>query len=153
MRMFCVFFSVSVLLGVAATKGTPEDERAIRQVIADRMAAFNRHEAKLNPAGFSDDFDVVLPNGSYIVGKPDLGDRFSTVLSNARLIETVDRIRFIRPEVALVDGKFEFIGTEMKPDPKGLECLVLVKENGRWVIAALRQMILTAMPGTTPPGR
>jgi uncharacterized protein (TIGR02246 family) len=154
MRVICVFLTVSAVLGVAAEKGTPEDEVAIRQVIADWKAAFNRHE--VNPDAiafaFSGDFDMVNPAGAYVKGKPDLREAFKTFLKNARKVETVDRIRFIRPDVALVDGSYEFTGTELKPYPKGVQTWVLTKENGRWLMTALRMMI-PPEPAGTPPAK
>ena len=151
-KVVCVFLTVSAVLCVAAEKGTPEDEVAIRQVIADWKAAFNRHEMNLDAvaSGFSGDFDMVNPAGAYVKGKPDLREAFKTFLRNARKIETVDRIRFIRPDVALVDGSYEFTGTELKPYPKGVQTWVLTKENGRWLMTALRMMI-PPEPGAAPP--
>jgi len=128
------------VLCIAESKGTSEDENAIRKVLADSTEAFNRHEGNLTPAGYSDDFDAVIPTGVRIAGKPDLAEGFKTHLRNAREIETVQRIRFIGSDVAFVDGEFEFTGTDIKPYPKGLETVVLLKENGRWVITALRTM-------------
>jgi hypothetical protein len=69
------------------------------------------------------------------------------------MIETVGRIRFIRPEVALADGTFEITGTEIKPYPKGLQTWVLVKENECWVITAIRQMVPVASTGATASKR
>ena len=152
-RVICVFLTISAVLCVAAEKGTPEDEVAIRQVIAGWKVAFNRHE--VNPdavaVAFSDDFDMVNPAGTYVKGKPDLREAFQTFLKNARKIETVDRIRFIRPDVALVDGTYEFTGTEIKPYPKGFQTWVLMKENGRWMMTALRMMIPPAPAGAPSP--
>jgi uncharacterized protein (TIGR02246 family) len=113
------FLTIAVLR-MAAEKGSLEDEVAIRQVIADWTGAFNRHEMNLDAiaSGFSDDFDMVNPAGPYVKGKPDLREAFKTFLRNARKIETIDRIRFIRPDVALVDGSYEFTATELKPYPK-----------------------------------
>jgi uncharacterized protein (TIGR02246 family) len=148
MRVLCVLLTVFALLGVAEEKGTPEDEAAIRQVIVDWTAAFNRHET--NPdmitTGFTEDFDAVNPAGALVKGKPDLREAFQTFLKNARKTETVERIRFIRPDVAVVDGQYEFMGTEIKPQPKGMDTWVLTKENGRWRMTALRMMIPPAPP-------
>ena len=154
MRVICVFVIVSAVLCVAAEKGTPEDEVAIRQVIADWKAAFNRHEMDLDTVAtaFSDDFDMVNPAGAYTKGKPDLREAFKTFLKNARKIESVDRIRFIRPDVALVDGRYEFTGTGIKPYPKGVQTWVLTKEDGRWLMTALRMMIPPA-PADSPAPR
>ena len=152
-KVFCVFLTVSAVLCVAAEKGSPEDEVAIRQVIADWTGAFNRHEMNLDAvaSGFSGDFDMVNPAGAYVKGKPDLREAFKTFLRNTRTFETVDRIRLIRPDVALVDGSYEFTGTEIRPYPKGFQTWVLTKENGRWLMTALRMMIPPRSAGTPPP--
>jgi uncharacterized protein (TIGR02246 family) len=133
--------SIAALFGVTAVIGASEDELAIRSVLARATAAFNRHSANLTPEGYSDDFDAVNPAGGRVAGKPDLGEAFKTYLKNARKTETVQRVRFIRPDVALVDAEYEFTGTDIRPDPKGFETIVLVKQNDRWVITALRMMV------------
>ena len=140
MRTVLALLAAAAALSWAAEPGTPEDEAAIRKVIADRAASFNRHEDRINPAGFSVDFDLVNPRGDRKIGIADLREMFQTVLRNAHMVESIERIRFIRPDVALVDGKFEVSGTEIRPYPKGFQVWVLVKENGRWLITAIRQM-------------
>jgi uncharacterized protein (TIGR02246 family) len=138
---------IIALFGATVVPGASEDELAIRNVLANSTAAFNRHSANLTPDGYSDDFDAVNPAGGRVAGKPDLRDAFQTYLKNARKTEAVQRIRFIRPDVALVDAEYEFTGTDIRPDPKGFETIVLVKNDGRWVIAALRMMV---PPGARP---
>jgi uncharacterized protein (TIGR02246 family) len=141
-----LFFTA--VFGLTALKGASEDELAIRKVLADSTGAFNRREANLMPDGYSPDFDAVNPVGVRIAGRPNLGEAFKTHLKNAHKIENVQRIRFIRPDVALVDAEFEFTGTDIKPYPKGFEAIVLVKNDGRWVITALRMMV---PPASAPP--
>jgi len=131
---------VLVIVAASAAAAAAEDETAIRRVLADSTAAFNRHAPNLTPEGYAEEFDVVSPAGERLTGKPNLGEAFKTFLKNAKKVETVQRIRYIRPDVALVDAEFEFTGVEVKPS-KGLETLVLVKVDGRWVITALRTMI------------
>ena len=150
MRIVCALVSISAILCVAATKGSPEDVSAIRRVIAENTAAFNQHKPDLNSEATTDDFDVVNPPGMYSSGIPDLRDAFRGAFRNAGMVATVDRMRFIRPDVVLVDGTFEITGTEIKPAPKGLRTIVLVKENGRWLITALRSMIPVAPVGSAP---
>jgi uncharacterized protein (TIGR02246 family) len=149
MRRLCATLLVSVVVCAAESKGTAEDETAIRKVLADTTEAFNRHEGKLIPSAYSDDFDAVIANGVRVPGRPDLTEGFKTHLRNARKLGTVQRIRFVRHDVAVVDGPFEFIGTDIKPYPKGLATVVLSKENWRWVITALRTMV-PAAPAQQP---
>lgn len=148
MRIVCTLVSVSALLCAAGTKGSPEDESAIRKVLAEDTTAFNEHRPSLIAEATTDDFDLVNPPGTYSSGKPDLQKAFRGAFRNAKMVATVDRIRFIRPDVALVDGKFEISGSDISPAPKGLRTFVLVKENGRWMITALRQMTPVAPVGT-----
>lgn len=137
-----------------ADQNVAEDERAIRKVIADETIAWNRHEADLTPQALAEDFDIVLPTGQYFRGKPHLGKAFSTFLKNAHKMVSVDRIRFVRPDVALVDGKFEISGSEIQPYPTGLQTWVMVKENQRWILMANREMIPVVAPSSsTSPDR
>jgi hypothetical protein len=55
--------SFVVALCPAESKGTAEDEIAIRKVLSDVTEAFNRHEGKLTPTAYSDDYDAVILNG------------------------------------------------------------------------------------------
>lgn len=136
MRALCVL----VMAAASGLAAASEDESEIRKVLAASNEAFNRHVSNLTPEGYAVDFDVVNPVGTHLPGKPNLGEAFKTYLKNAKKTETVQRIRYIRPDVALVDTEFDFAGVEMKPS-KGLAAYVLAKEDGRWVIKALRSMI------------
>ena len=137
-----------------AQKNVTDDEQAIRKVIADEISAWNRHEADLVPEALAEDYDIVLPTGQYFRGKPHLGKAFSTILKNAHKVAFVERIRFVRPDVALVDGKFEISGAEIQPYPKGLQTWVMVKENQRWRLVANREMIPVVLPSpSTSPDR
>ena|SRR5690349_4436928 len=148
MKVVCALFLMAVLCW-AASEGGLEEELAIRKVLADSTGALNRHVENLTPDGYSDDFDAVNPAGVRVAGKPNLGEAFKTNLRNAHKIENVQRIRLIRPDVALVDTECEFTGTDMKPHLKLLEAIVLVKENGHWTITALR-MTIPASPVGAP---
>jgi len=103
----------------------------------------------------AEDFDVVIPPGTYAKAGAEfaatLRRDFNTVFKTAREIATIERIRFIRPDVALVDGTFEITGTDIMPYPKGLQTMVLVKEEGRWLVTAMRRMSPVAPPVAAPP--
>ena len=142
--------AMTVLVCSADTKGTPEDEQAIRKMVSAATADFNSHT--YNQANATDDFDIVIPPGAYMTAKSNLRgvvekDFQSGVFKNAQMVSTVDRIRFIRPDVAIVDGTFAISGSGIKPDPKGLDTLIVVKDNGNWKATALRRMVPVAAPG------
>ena len=58
MRRLCATFVVSGVLCIAESKGTTEDEIAIRKVLADSTEVINRHEGNLTPAAYSDDGSI-----------------------------------------------------------------------------------------------
>jgi len=67
MRIVCALVSVLVVLCASGTKGNPEDESAIRKVLAETTAAFNQHKANLKLLlrnSFSSPFrsDAMSPN-------------------------------------------------------------------------------------------
>ena len=117
MRIVCTLVIVSAMVCAAGTKGSPEDESAIRKLLAENTAAFNQHRGGVLTETSTEDFDVVNPPGTYSSGKPDLRDVFRGVFRNASMVATIERIRFIRPDVALVDGRFEISGSEITPAP------------------------------------
>lgn len=149
-----VIAALTVIACIADTQGAPEDEAAIRKIVAESAAAFNRHEPALGinlKAITTKDFDVVIPPGEYGKAGPELDARTEKdrkgVFRNARIESTVTRIRFIRPDVAIVDGTFMITASDVKPDPKGLDTFVMVKEGGVWRATALRRMIPVVEPG------
>ncbi len=148
-----ILLTLLTVLCAADTKSNPKEEQAIRKVLADGTAAFNRHE--IVPASVAKDFDIVVPPAIYSKAGPEFETTmkrdFSGIFKSAKETATIERIRFIKPDVALVDGTFEIAGTEIKPYPKGLQTLVLVKENGRWLVTAMRRMIPVAMPAGMAP--
>ena len=99
-----VFLSVSFLQRQATALGNGEDEQAIRQVIAAMDDAFNAHKPDVSL--FARDADFVNVNGTWLKGASDIesGRRaaFETRLKHARTKSLEVRIRFIRPDVAIV---------------------------------------------------
>ena len=73
------------------------------------------------------------------------------VFAKTKLTLTVASVWFISEEVALVDGSYSITGivdpkgTEI-PERKGLLTSVLLKEKGKWWIAASRLMIPAPLP-------
>lgn len=152
----CWWTSIVLVIPLCAIaqKNVTDDEQAIRKVIADEIIAWNRHEANLTPEALADYYDIVVPTGQYFRGRPHLEEAFKTFLMHAHKVVSVDRIRFIRPDVVLVDGKFEISGSEIQPYPKGLQTWVMVKENQHWVLIANREMIPVIDPSRrASPGR
>ena len=132
------------------------DEAAIRKLIADHNEAFNRHDGS-GTVYFTDDADTRNIVGAFFTGKAEI-EKLSVALDksfgNTQRIETIQRIRFLTPEIALVDSVADSTGyiiapdgTKLPPDKGLMSHKVVVKKDGRWLITAVRN----ALPGHRTP--
>ena len=78
----------------------------------------------------------------------------SGLFRSSTIKETVDRIRFVKPDVAVVHGTWQTTGAigpqgaPMSPSPSGHFMLVFVKQGSQWKIATGEAM--TPVPGGPP---
>jgi uncharacterized protein (TIGR02246 family) len=151
----CVMFAP--LLVMAQTAET--DEAAIRAVIDRFMDAWNRHDAKAFAAVFSDDADFTNWRGTGASGRQKIEDfhapMFATLFSKSRQEYTVIKTRFVRPDVAAVDVHWKMTGAidaqgNLRPDREGLLSFVIAKNAGRWEIAVMHNLDISALP---PPAK
>ena len=138
-----ILLSVTAMQGHAFAQDRLDDEGAIKRVIVAMDDAFNSH--KPDSALFTQDADFVNVNGTWLKGAADIesGRRtaFETRLKNAHTKSLEVRIRFIRPDVAIVHVTSETAGIATSdgrelPPQKELNIRVLTRENGRWLVAA-----------------
>ncbi|HVJ30940.1 MAG TPA: DUF4440 domain-containing protein, partial [Gammaproteobacteria bacterium] len=54
---------------------------------------------------------------------------------------TVDSLRFVSPDVAIADGRYDSVGRSDGTDQRMLTSMVLRREGGAWKIAAIRNML------------
>jgi len=64
----------------------------------------------------------------------------------------VDSVRFLKPDVAVVDGVWETTGAHTSsgkelPTLKGFFTLALVKRKGQWHVTPSRTMVPVSPPG------
>jgi uncharacterized protein (TIGR02246 family) len=125
------------------------DEAAVQQLINELTDAWNRGDAKAYGARFQADGTFTNVNGTFFVGREEFDrrheDAFRRVYKGSTIAATIKKLRFIRPDVAVVDidlGMFGWQGhppvVQAGPDNALHTCLlmVLVKERGSWWIAA-----------------
>ena len=122
-------------------------EETIRKLYLSYDAAWNRGAVADLAAFWADDADHMEPNGRLITGRTalakELADRFATDLKGTHSKQTVDAIRFITSDVAVVDASYEVTGAH-DPDGKSLPPIegryvdIWVKRAGKWHIAADR---------------
>src|SRR5207244_10238459 len=89
------------------------DAARIRQIIAEEESAWNRGDARAYASHFEEEGGFTNVLGTVYYGRHEFEERhariFATVFKNTVLSMIVQKIRFIRPDVALVD-----VDTEMR---------------------------------------
>ena len=134
---------------VQAGSSQSMDDARIRQIIAEEESAWNRGDAQAYGSHFEEEGGFTNVLGTVFYGRHAFEERhaqiLATVFKNTVLSMIVQKIRFIRPDVALVDIDTEMRG--FKALPPGVHApadgalrtrllQVMSKERGDWWIAA-----------------
>ncbi len=121
------------------------DDGAIRAVIQRYVDVRNHfNEAALREL-FTPEADQLVSNGEWRRGLENLvqGAAASSKKENGRSSVVVDHIRLLGPDIAIVDGRYETSAAGTSSPRKMWSTFVLVKKEGRWRIAAIRNMLPT----------
>lgn len=125
------------------------DIEEIKQVIADVERGFNANDAELMNRHLSPDAAVVSALGVRLVGLPEImavsEKGLAGPLRDQFARYEVRDVRFIRPDVALVHK--EAFAVTAAGEPIDVEhamnaLYVMVKENGRWLVAARQNTLV-----------
>lgn len=128
-----------------------EDEEAIRRICLERIERFNsKHEPPL-ARDFTSDADFVNVYGMWRKGAAEIEarqkERMDTVLKEAKMTLLDLRVRFVRPDVAIVHQTHEMSGMlssegRKMPPHQERSIRVLVKEHGKWLTTAFHNTIV-----------
>ena len=119
-----------------------DDVTAVRAVVASYVDARERRDARALAALFTDDADQLVSNGEWRRGRDAVvsgGLASSARTSGARTIE-VETVRFVSPEVAVADGRYEIAGAAGAPPRRMWTTFVLARRGSAWRISAIRNM-------------
>ena len=134
----------------AGTQSDLENEVEIRKLYAGFTEAWNRHDARSMAQIWALEGDHYEPDGRSAEGRDAVELLFreeqATAFKDSKLTLTVDTVWFITPNVALVNGSYQIDGVRAPGGReisirKGHLTSVLLKEQGRWWVAASRAMI------------
>ena len=128
-----------------------QDEKGIKQVLTAFVEAWNHHDAKAFSLVFAEDADFTNVRGMSAHGRAEVekfhAPRFATKFkdSNQKIAEI--RIRFITPDVAAVDARWEMTGANGPdgqdiPLRKGLLNFIMTRSSGQWLIMIMHNMDL-----------
>ena len=138
-----LLFAASI--GRAQTQGKIDaDSTAIKQCVAAWEDAWNRHDAHGTAMAYVEDGDFSSTTGVPSHGWRELeahyNEIFTTFLKDARRTDTVRSIRFLSPEIAVVDIDWQMTGARTRdgknaPNRKGLLTWVVTKQHDeQWMI-------------------
>jgi len=117
----------------------------IRAFVRAYEGAFNAHDPAALTALYTDDADIVVRNSPVIHDRQGILNWWRTYFSEPRpyrFIPIVDEIRMMSPDVALIN--FTATGASQQPDAEqspvryARATWVVVRKEGKWLIAALR---------------
>ncbi|MGH9755689.1 MAG: SgcJ/EcaC family oxidoreductase [Blastocatellia bacterium] len=124
------------------------DEDAIRKWMSDYTDAWNKHDARALALLFREDADFVGGSGGVFRGRSQIErlmtEEFSTSLKEWKLTNAIEDIRFIKPDIAIVNGTYEAtgIGSNAQAAPlKGLYTVIMGKERRKWVALGARSIV------------
>jgi len=139
---------VTVMVGLAGLalalgQATPaNDESAVRAAVDSYTSAFNEGNLDGVLAHVAADADFIDGDGKQYKGKPDLTDVFKRSLADlkgSKLKSTITSIRFLRPEVAVVDGKAEVTAPDGTTE-SGRYTSTWTRSDGKWLLSCVRNL-------------
>lgn len=149
------------VISMAQNIGASEDEEAIKSLMVEMTNGFNNHDAKAATRMYAPDGDFVSVRGEAANGAADVKAKLAAILAtrakNASLKTMKMKIRFIRPDVALVHVTNELSGLvnasgQTLPAHQELSLRVLVKEGGgAWQLTAFQNTLVAPFDASAPP--
>ena len=154
-----VMISVAVALGAVFSRaqgGSSEDEQAIRKLHQNFAEAWTQHDAQAMSMFWAEDGDFIGPDGQLNSGRARienyLAEAHTGDFATAKLAITVKSVRFLKPDVAVVNAEAEISGgrdwfDKAIASQKAIATSVVVKKDGKWFTAVYRLFV----PPPPPP--
>jgi uncharacterized protein (TIGR02246 family) len=140
--MWIMLIVFSILAGPEMQAQTPgrasADEAAVRTVVTNYVAAREARDPRAVAALFTADADQYTTGGQWRRGRDQVvpGTAESSRQNPGARSIRVESVRFVTPDVAIVDGPYEITGS----DVRRWTTIVLEREPDGWRIAAIRNM-------------
>lgn len=117
-------------------------ETAIRELIAQYLAVRAQNDERALLSLLTADADQLTTSGTLRSGRADVsrGSLASSRNNSGNRSISVESIRFIKPDVAIVNGRYDILERDNAPDSHYLTTFIVLVEDGRWKISAIRNM-------------
>lgn len=132
-----------------------EQDVAIRQRHDEWCAAWNKHDPKLMAAFFIVDGDLINPFGRHARGTAEIEklftDEHTGAMAGTTYSGTVESIRYLGPNVAIVDVEAEISGMKgpngaAAPPFKHHATWIAEKKAGKWIAHGARAYAFLSAP-------
>jgi len=122
------------------------EDAAIKDVVARYVDARDRKDVRATEALFSVDADQLVSSGEWRKGRDAVvkGTMASSEASGGKRTITVERVRFLTPDVALADGRYEIAGTNGADARRMWSTFLMTRTAEGWKISAIRNMLPAA---------
>jgi uncharacterized protein (TIGR02246 family) len=117
------------------------DEKAIRAVDDVFISNYNKGDSKALAALFTDDAEVVEPNGDRYQGRAPIEQSFADTFAaqkGIKLAFEIEGIRLLSPDVAKEDGRSLITPATGAPESR-VYTVLFVKRDGHWLISSVRE--------------
>lgn len=146
-----IFLGFSIVATIPAVsqnlnKKQSADIASIKQLMANLDATYDKRDVAAYIELFQEDADFLWTTGVLSKDRNEIQQQvtntFKFVPSGYRHISTLERIRFLKPDIAIVDGTVMFVregaSESEKPFFKALSTCLLKKEKSQWRCSAVR---------------
>ena len=149
--LLLILISSSVPSQTVTPPSREQDEKGIKQVLTAFVEAWNHHDAKAFSMVFAEDADFTNVRGMSAHGRTEVekfhAPRFATKFKDSNQKTAEIKIRFITPDVAAVDARWEMTGAKGPdgqdiPLRKGLLNFIMTRSSGQWLIMIMHNMDL-----------
>jgi uncharacterized protein (TIGR02246 family) len=139
--LLALWFAGSLLL--AQEGGAQKEETAIRKLVQQYVEAREANDGKQIEQCFTSDADQLVSSGEWRRGREEVvsGTMRSFANEKGHRTITVENVRFLSPDVAIADGRYELTGQAGNSTRKMWTTLVCKRESAGWRIAAIRNML------------
>src|ERR1700752_1050108 len=137
-------------VSASAQNNNAADESAMSEAVKQLETGWNTKSGAVFAKPFAEDADYVVINGNYIKGRAVIESQhqriFDTIFKDTTLKLTVQQIRFLRPDVAVVHVKGNRGSSNSDLIQDAMLTLFMTKEKQGWTIAAFQNTAI-ASPG------
>lgn len=140
----CCFIIAETSL--AQSSARKEDEGLIREVVSRYVEARERIDPQAVASLFTDDADQLVSSGEWRRGRDAVvrGTMASSRNTGGKRTITVEQVRFLTPDVAIADGRYELTALSGGAVRSMWATLVVKKTHAGWRISAIRNMLPAA---------